>query len=281
MLKKYYQISVFMFAIVLMVFLGVAPPRAVDADTGVESVELPIIMYHSILGDAGKAGKYVVTPEQLAEDLQYIRERGYETVTISQLQRYVEGTGDLPAKPVLITFDDGYYNNLSYAYPLLKENGMTAVVSIIGKYTEQESTSGEKQNNNYSQLTWEELRDARDVFEIGNHSYDMHGNDGRRGARRREGESDEAYRQAIREDIGKLQDAMRRELGAEADVFAYPFGYYTADTEAILRELGFAGSLTCYEHVNTIQRGGNLYGLGRYNRAYGKSAVDFFAKILR
>ena len=61
--------------------------------------------------------------------------KGYTAITVSDLLAYVQDGADLPEKPVMITFDDGYYNNYIYAYPLLKQRGMKAVVSIIGSQT--------------------------------------------------------------------------------------------------------------------------------------------------
>ena len=77
-----------------------------------ERVTLPIIMYHSILKDDARQGKYVVSPEVLARDLDALEARGCETVTVRDLIAYTRDGAPLPAKPVMLTFDDGYYNNL-------------------------------------------------------------------------------------------------------------------------------------------------------------------------
>ena len=108
---------------------------AVPAFGAQEGVRVPVLMYHSILKDSARQGKYVVSPAVLAADLDALQKRGYETVTVSDLLAYVQDGTPLPDKPVMITFDDGYYNNYVYAYPLLQQRGMRAVVSIIGSQT--------------------------------------------------------------------------------------------------------------------------------------------------
>ena len=97
---------------------------------GEDSVRVPILMYHSILKDSARQGKYVISPAVLAADLDALQAKGYTAITVSDLLAYVQDGADLPEKPVMITFDDGYYNNYIYAYPLLKQRGMKAVVSI-------------------------------------------------------------------------------------------------------------------------------------------------------
>lgn len=85
-----------------------------------EGVELPVVMYHSILNDPALAGDYVLSPQQLECDLRYIKECGYTPVLMEDLISYVNiPEAKLPPKPILITFDDGYYNNYLYAYPLM------------------------------------------------------------------------------------------------------------------------------------------------------------------
>ena len=98
--------------------------------------EVPILMYHSILKDPAKAGAYILSPEVLEQDLTWLLDRGYETVTGQDLVAYVSGTGTLPEKPVMITFDDGHLNNLTYVLPLLYEYDCCGVVSVVGAYTQ-------------------------------------------------------------------------------------------------------------------------------------------------
>ena len=183
-----------------------AEPHAVSAAFAGESVKLPIIMYHSVLKDQAQAGKYVISPSALDADLNYLESHGYETVTVADLVRYVDELGELPEKPVMITFDDGHYNNYLYAYPLLKKHGMRAVISVIGKETEQYTESGQE-NAYWSYLTLDRLREISTdgVFEIQNHSYDLHENDARKGALRMRGESLESYRALLVEDTERTQ----------------------------------------------------------------------------
>ena len=134
---------------------------------GEDSVRVPILMYHSILRDSARQGKYVISPAVLAADLDALQEKGYTAVTVSDLLAYVQDGADLPEKPVMITFDDGYYNNYIYAYPLLKQRGMKAVVSIIGSQTALFTDNGEE-NAYWSHLRLDRLREMQDVFEVQN-----------------------------------------------------------------------------------------------------------------
>ena len=100
--------------------------------TGVtQGVQLPVIMYHGILADTKLQGDYVISPTQFEEDLKELKNRGYTTVTIGEIVDYVYNGKELPQKPVVLTFDDGYYNNYLYAYPLLKKYACKGVISPI------------------------------------------------------------------------------------------------------------------------------------------------------
>ena len=160
---------------------------------GEDSVRVPILMYHSILKDSARQGKYVISPAVLAADLDALQEKGYTAVTVSDLLAYVQDGADLPEKPVMITFDDGYYNNYIYAYPLLKQRGMKAVVSIIGSQTALFTDNGEE-NAYWSHLRLDRLREMQDVFEVQNHSWNLHEYGERRGCLRRRGEDERAMR---------------------------------------------------------------------------------------
>ena len=171
---------------------------------GEDSVRVPILMYHSILKDSARQGKYVISPAVLAADLDALQEKGYTAVTVSDLLAYVQDGADLPEKPVMITFDDGYYNNYIYAYPLLKQRGMKAVVSIIGSQTALFTDNGEE-NAYWSHLRLDRLREMQDVFEVQNHSWNLHEYSERRGCLRRRGEDETRYETLLREDTEQTQ----------------------------------------------------------------------------
>lgn len=268
-------------AVVLMLWLLCsAVGKACSSIPKPEGVFLPVIMYHSIPSIANS--DYQITPAVFEDDLRYLKMNGYETVSVAELLAYTEGEGELPAHPVMITFDDGFYNNLSAALPLLEAYDMCAVISVVGEYTEV-TAERDPHVERYSYLTWEDVQALLDSgrIEIGNHTWDLHSNDERAGCSIMYGENTGRYAQMLREDVGRLQDRAYEKTGCFPTVFAYPYGFICRESIPILQELGFVCTLTCYEKPNYITRDSTcLYGINRYNRNPAYSTEDFFAKAL-
>lgn len=258
-----------------------ALPVSADSD-GNESIKVPIIMYHSILNDHKRAGDYVVSQQTLENDIVYLKENGYTTVVMQDLIDYVYNGKPLPDKPVVLTFDDGYYNNFVYLLPLLEKHDCKAVISVVGKFTEIFSESDDL-NPNYSHLSWDTILQLKESgrIEIQNHSYDLHDTAGRKGSQKLKRESVEEYQNMLRNDLSKLQNLLEENCGIIPNTYTYPYGAISEESKDVVKELGFKASLSCYEFVNEITRDKEcLYGMGRYNRPSGISTEKFMKKAL-
>lgn len=247
-------------------------------------VTLPVIMYHSVLKDSKLSGKYVITPATLKKDIKYLKDNGYTFVGADELISYSEGLSSLPEKPVLLTFDDGCYNNYGYVKPILERYGAKAVMSVVGAYTDEYSESGIA-NMSYGYMRWSEIYDLflSSNVDVGNHSYNFHTNtNGRNGSQRKKGESAEHYKQIFCEDTQKAQNAFMTKTGFAPIIYTYPFGSYSEETTELLKDMGFKISFTCNEGINTItQNPDSLFMLKRYNRPSGINTPDFFEKVLK
>lgn len=260
------------------------PKEVVPAVSGTaeETVAVPIIMYHGILKDTARLGKYVISPEVFEEDLKYLISHGYTTVVVQDLIDYVDRGVPLPEKPIMLTFDDGYYNNYLYAYPLLRKYNCRAVISVIGYYSQRFSENTDM-NPYYAHLNWAQIRELSEsgMVEIQNHSYNLHKNSGNIGAKKISGESVSDYTVRLSDDVKKLQSLLEEHSGVIPTAFTYPFGAVSDASVPILKESGFRASLSCEEKVNKITRNPDcLYRLYRFLRPYGKSSGDYFRKIL-
>lgn len=246
------------------------------------SIPLPVVMYHGLLKDYRSHNKFYISPKQFEKDLKYLKENNYTAVLVKDLIAYVDDGVPLPEKPVLITFDDGFYNNYVYAYPLLRQYDMKAVISIIGELTDK-ATLIRDENPNYSYLTWDKVKElsASGFFEIQNHSYDLHGNsNGRRGSMQKAGESLDQYRAALEEDLGALQERIYQTTGKMPTAFTYPLGAISQSSRDILESMGFRATFSCREGINYITRDPDcLYRLKRILRTPDKSSADFFRVI--
>ncbi|MCM1314510.1 MAG: polysaccharide deacetylase family protein [Muribaculaceae bacterium] len=246
-----------------------------------KSIFLPIIMYHSVYGDTPE--EYIVTPRQFENDLSWLAENSYTSVTAQELTDYVNGKGSLPEKPVMITLDDGCYNNLSEVLPLLEKYDMHAVVSVVGQYTD---VTAERDPHipAYSYLTWEDIQELikSGHVEIGNHTYNMHSfKEGRKGCAKNPDETEEIYREILCNDLSRLQQEIHEHTGIYPIVFAYPFGFRSSEAMPIIREQGFTITLTCTEKPNYITSSPDcLYELNRYNRSGFYSTDEFMQKLL-
>lgn len=265
--------------VLLLIFtlLTFAPTASAKAEE--DTRDLPVLMYHSV--SETQKGVYFVSPAQLRSDLSALKARGYRGVTVAEVKAYLTDKGTLPEKPLLITFDDGHYNNLYYAFDILREEGFPAVLNVIGCFTEYSSTH-EKDHVEYSHLTWQEIGDlARSgIFEIGSHTYNMHAYKPRFGIKRKKSETSDDYKKALTDDLTRLERALIEKSGVIPVCFAYPFGAYDKESESIVRSLGYDVIFTCYERINRLQKGNRekLSCLWRINRDGTLSTETFLNK---
>ncbi len=265
----------------VIIFISI---RDIDVAASSEQIELPIIMYHSLSESWNNKSKYVISPKLFEEDLKLIKEKGYEAIFIKDLIKFVYNEGDLPDKPIIITFDDGYYNNFVYAYPLSIKYNSKIVISPIIKCTERYSEIDDK-NINYSHITWENINEMvkSGFVEIQNHTYDLHSSkNGRLGASRSYNEGDEHYKKIITTDIMKAQEKLKEHSNIIPDAFVYPFGAVGKSSKSILKEIGFKCTLGCTSRLNKITKDPEcLYNLCRFIRLPNVPSETYFKKILK
>ncbi len=242
---------------------------------------LPIVMYHHLSNNPKSLGDYVISVSQLENDLKYLRENGYETVSTDQLIKAKEGKEKLPKKPCMITFDDGFESTYAYALPLLKKYKMCAVVSIMGKETQKYSDLSDH-NLAYSYMNWDCVKaaDKSGILEVQCHTNAMHELWPRRGCSRNYGESREQYESALKADIEAFQDKFKSVTGHTTTALALPFGSYSDDTIEIMHSFGFKVIFTCTQKINHLKGDENeLLELGRFNRPSGLGSAQFFKRF--
>lgn len=264
---------------------GPAPAAAEEAESHAvtESVRLPIVMYHDVM--KARTGRYIVSPAQLESDVSALLDAGYAFVSPREVIAYAEGKGALPERPVMLTFDDGHYNNAFYGLPVFEKYDAKATFFIVGEYADRysESVKSERDNPNYSCLTWDEVSELSRsrLVSIGSHSFDMHAIGARHGIAQKSGESDEAYAAALKADTEKLQYRMETFTGGRSVTYAYPFGLYNKLSQSTLEELGYKMFFTCNEHVSTVRFGDpdSIKELGRFNREGSYTTKTLLKKL--
>lgn len=88
---------------------------------------LPILMYHHV---SPKPGLVTLSPENFEAQVAWLARNGWHTVGSAELERFLAGH-PLPAKSVMLTFDDGYLDNYVYAYPILRRHGLHGVIFLV------------------------------------------------------------------------------------------------------------------------------------------------------
>lgn len=266
---------------VLSVFLFVyAVKIAVNVYAGSETEKLVIIMYHSVLKDEDRRGEYVISPVELEKDLKYLSDNGYTTVTSNELIDFVYSKKALPKKRVMLTFDDGALNNLTYVLPLLEKYNMRAVFSVVGSFCDREEES-KNRSDSYSYLSWSEARELclSGFVEIACHTYALHTLSDRSGAQIMSGESYSEYRSVLISDLNRFITESAEKAGVIPTIFTYPYGYISEESLNLVKTCGFRISLGCEEKTNTLSFDkSSLYCLGRYNRSGSETTDEFMKK---
>ncbi len=226
------------------------------------TASVPVLMYHHIAENADN--DMIVTPETFYNQMKALSDAGCTAVTVDDMLDYVYNGKELPEKPVLITFDDGYSSNYDIAYPILKELGLHAVIFAIGSSVG-EDTYHESDNPIYPHFSEEQAREMEEsgVIEIESHTYDMHrsesyekAEDGARfDVNPIAGESEEEYLEFVRADLEKSREYLGEISGGDIVALSYPSGVVNDNAARVAEEVGFKLTFSTQWGVHTIIKG--------------------------
>ena len=184
--------------------------------------ELPVVMYHRISNRTlPNDGGRVLPTLEFEEQLMCLRDEGFTTLFASDYHKIRKGLMDCPEKPIMLTFDDGYDDNLLEAYPLLRRYGMKGNFYIIT------ASIGANGHMTESQL----LRIDPTVVEIGSHTVN-HRN-----------LSNCSHRRLVRELVDSRLE-LEFLLGRNIDTFAFPYGGYDDEAVKMTEQAGYQVAFT-------------------------------------
>lgn len=181
---------------------------------------VPILMYHSVNTGAAKENRLVVSPETFEWQVRFLKERRYNVVTLEELSSLIRAKKKIPDKTVAITLDDGYRDNFTYAFPVLKKYGLRATFFII--VNEVGRMQGDR-------LNWEQLRKMQDsgLITIGSHAV---GPDPLTKIKSEE---------ELRRQIFDAKKILEEKLGRPVETFAYPEGRFNAHIRQLVIDAGY------------------------------------------
>lgn len=232
------------------------------------SSNIPVLMYHNISEDPSKWDSTCVSPEKFREEMLYLKVLGYNTIHFKDYVEYLKNGKSLPDNPIIITFDDGYLSNYTYAYPILKQYNMKATIFIIG-WSVGRQFDKDSETPITEHFTWDQAREMykSGLIEIQSHTYDLHNNsDGIShgfGVGKLEKETDQQYSIRLNTDLEMLERSIRQNLGSEVYVFSYPYGNYNEYAEWVIKDRGYRFSVSTIDGISDFKN--NTFLIKRIN----------------
>lgn len=223
---------------------------------------LPILCYHQV--SSHPSSEYEVSREDFFEQMRYLKERGYITISLRQWLKALEGGGSLPARPAVLTFDDGHISAYEVVFPLLESLGLKGAFFVPAEFL----LHPESQHVSCCQMR----KMARRGMEMMPHGF-AHINL----TKRSPGEDEFSYDSRIREEVTRSQSLIQACTKRPSPFFAYPYGAYDREVEEIAGEIGFALILTACPGVNTMDT--PRYGLRR-QLIYRDDGLEGFSRKL-
>lgn len=231
--------------------------RILGIETG--QIRVPILLYHYVgenPNPSDTARDYLsVTPQKFDEELQYLSQNGYQTISLDTLAAALENGGTLPPKPIILTFDDGYIDFYLNAFPIISKYNFSGTVFIItGKV-------GQDMFLNWNQIE-EMARSGRVIF---NSHGIYHGNLGGLGGGNLDNE------------VTASKKEIESHTGYPVNFLAYPYGSFSGNVISSLQKAGYVGAVTT--RIGSIETKNNLYTLPRIKIAGNISLSEFVSRL--
>lgn len=184
-----------------------------------ETQAVPILYYHSVMQENGNELR--MPPEQFEAQMAYLKNRGYQSISFEQLYQATYKGGALPERPFLITFDDGYVDNFTTAFPIIAQHGFTATIFMVTSYI-----------NGAGYLSWGQLGElVANGWEIEGHTA-------------KHPYLTKLDPNTMVSELTLSKELLERELGQPVDFFAYPYGDLNDDVIQALKDTGYLMAVT-------------------------------------
>jgi peptidoglycan/xylan/chitin deacetylase (PgdA/CDA1 family) len=193
-------------------------------------IVVPILLYHSISSDpAPWIRRFAVTPDAFRDHLDLVAEHGATALTVSAfVDALAHDPAALPARPVLITFDDGFADFHEQALPALVDRGLASTLYVttgfLGRRTGGGEASGERM------LDWRQLAEVRAAgVEIGGHTHSHPQLDTLRTSR-------------VTAEVVRCKSLLEQRLSIAVGSFAYPHGYFGRRVRRLVVKAGYSSA---------------------------------------
>lgn len=237
----------------ILAFIGLALVTAVllgwliSPGTGV-----PVLTYHHI-GDGPEW--FNVSATDFEKQLVYLRDNGYTTVSVLELADGLSGRLQLPQRPVVITFDDGYDDNYMAAFPILERQKMRGTFFVV---------TGKIGQPGY--MNWEQARKmSAGRMEIGSHTVNHY-------------TLNEINLKELERELLSSRLMLENNLQSAAPIFANPFGETAPAVVELLRQTGYRAA--CSSVVGVNRPGENLFMIRRMSVPHSRFGLwEFRARL--
>jgi peptidoglycan/xylan/chitin deacetylase (PgdA/CDA1 family) len=230
----------------------------------------PVLAYHKIdhpTPDVKIRGAFT-SPRRFGKQMSYLKKRGFIFYTAAQLIKHYREHGEFPARGITVTFDDGWQDNFTNAFPVMRELGVKATVflvpDVIGKTSARVTAEGESPR---AHLTEEQIVEmSQHGIEFGSHSFShVHLHQA----------STEEIEREVTESKGYIENLTQK----PCETFAYPAGFFTEEAKKIVAAAGYTAAFTtvygeandrdlyALNRVEILRRDGRPFGFARKIRA--------------
>lgn len=238
------------------------------ADTG--NNHFIVLNYHDILEEEERLPPFdrlAVNKQHLEQHFNWLKQNNYHVISVQDLLDVIKGEKILPAKAVMLTFDDGYQSFYTRVMPLLKKYKYPATLAVIGSWLEQQTIPGGK-----PLMTVPQIREVMEsgLVEIASHTHDLHGNviANPQGSQESavtsriysseydEYENDENYRKRIFQEVDKSSERLFQLLGKRPRVMIWPYGEYNQIALEAAKFAGMTLTMGLDDGLNTLADAG-------------------------
>lgn len=211
--------------------IDVKPKAEIKASTGI-----PVLCYHRF-GPYKKKDPYFLPIEEFKGQLEIIKEEGFTVITARQLAEGLKKPDTLPAKPLVISIDDGYKDFIKHAKPLLDQFGYKATLYIYTDFVGAKLGFSKKQ-----------LRELEaEGFDIGSHSASHP-----KLSKKKKQETEEHYLERLKKEMSGSRKKLQEWSQGPVKTIGYPYGLWNAAVAKAGKEAGYDLMFTVCPGMNTI-----------------------------